>query len=662
MSFLLVAVGLLLISGTGALLCGRSARLAAACGCGGVVAGSAVGFAAALRVLLAATPPPSLRLDWAVPGGAFSIALDPLSSFFLLPTFALSALAAVYGGEYPMAHAGGRRSGSSWFFFNLLVASMVLVIVARNAVLFLMAWEIMSLASFFLVTFEDERPANREAGWTYLVAAHLGTACLVALFLLLGRSAGSLDFESFAVGSAGAGLLFLLALAGFGTKAGLVPLHVWLPEAHPAAPSHVSAVMSGVMLKVGLYGLLRTLSFLGPPAGWWGVTLVAIGLISGLLGALFALAQRDLKRLLAYSSVENVGIVAIGLGVGLVGTTAGSPPVAALGFCGALVHVVNHAAFKGLLFLGAGAVAHATGTRNVEQLGGLLRRMPRTAATFLVGAAAISALPPLNGFVGELLIYLAAFHGASTLEAAAAIPLLCAVAGLALIGGLAVACFTRAFGIVFCGEPRSAHVAGARDPGLAMQLPMLVLASACLLMALLSPAWVPRLGPVLGVFAGPSPGALAEQLTAASRPLLSVVIASVVLVAFVLLLGLLRASRGSARAAPRTLTWDCGYAEPTPRMQYTASSFAEPLISLFAPLLRARRALSAPRGIFPAEASLETSAPDVVRELLLAPLFAALQRGLWWFRGLQQGRVQVYVLYIVVTLLALLIWQLERLR
>jgi len=287
----------------------------------------------------------------------------------------------------------------------------LLVVVARNGVLFLMSWELMSLASFFLVTLEDEKESVRRAGWIYLIAMHLGTAFLLAMFLLLGQNAASLDFERLSTAAAPSGVFFLLAVIGFGTKAGFIPMHVWLPEAHPAAPSHVSAVMSGVMIKTGIYGLLRILTLLGPPAAWWGWTLVAIGIVSGILGVLYALAQHDLKRLLAYHSVENIGIIALGLGIGVLGISYSNPMMAALGFTGGLLHVVNHALFKSLLFLGAGSVLHATGTGELDRLGGLLKRMPVTGTTFLIGAVAISGLPPLNGFVSEFLIYLGVIAG-----------------------------------------------------------------------------------------------------------------------------------------------------------------------------------------------------------------------------------------------------------
>ena len=277
----------------------------------------------------------------------------------------------------------------------------------------------------------------------------------------------------------------MLALVGFGTKAGFIPLHVWLPEAHPAAPSHVSAVMSAVMIKTGIYGLVRVMMLLGAPQAWWGWVLCGIGLSSGVIGVLLALAQHDLKRLLAYHSVENIGIIALGLGVGTLGLCAGLPAVAVMGFAGALLHVLNHALFKGLLFLAAGNVVHSAHTREIDHLGGLLRRMPRTGAIFLIGAAAISGLPPLNGFISEFLIYLASFKGAVTLEGANSVPMLATIAGLALIGGLAAACFTKAFGIVFLGQPRSEHAEQAHEVGLAMVMPGVVLAAACILIGLL---------------------------------------------------------------------------------------------------------------------------------------------------------------------------------
>ena len=398
MIHLLVALCLLLLGGLLAVAAGRSRAWATRLGAGGTVAACVIGLWPALLAAVGA-PAERFALPTAMPLLHLELQLDALSGLFLLPIFALSAAAALYGAGYLAGGHAPRAPGLHWLFYNLLVVGMVVTVIAHDGLLFLLAWELMALASFLLVMTEGERPEVRRGGWLYLVATPLGSACLVAMFATAGQRAGSLSFAALATpGALAPGApLFILALIGFGTKAGFVPLHVWLPEAHPAAPSHVSALMSGVMIKTGIYGLLRFLTFLGAPPAWWGFTLLVIGLGSGLLGILFALAQHDLKRLLAYSSVENVGVLTMGLGLGLLGVTAGSPVVALLGVAGALLHLVNHALFKGLLFLGAGAVLHATGTRELERLGGLARRMPQTALAFAVGAAAIAGLPPLNG-------------------------------------------------------------------------------------------------------------------------------------------------------------------------------------------------------------------------------------------------------------------------
>jgi formate hydrogenlyase subunit 3/multisubunit Na+/H+ antiporter MnhD subunit len=528
-----------------------------------------------------------------------------------------------------------------------------------------MSWEVMSLASFFLVMLDDELESVRRAGWIYLVAMHLGTAFLVALFLLLGRNAGSLDFDRLAAAPDMRGLLFVLALVGFGTKAGFIPLHVWLPEAHPAAPSHVSAVMSGVMIKTGIYGLLRTLTLLGPPPAWCGWTLLGIGLASGVLGVLYALAQHDLKRLLAYHSVENIGIIALGLGVGFLGISSGNPLMAGLGLAGGLLHVVNHAVFKSLLFLGAGSVLHATGTGEIDRLGGLLKRMPVTGATFIIGAAAICGLPPLNGFVSEFLIYLAALAGLDAEARSTLWPLMgiLVVGGLALIGGLAAACFTKAVGIVFLGEPRSAEAAQAEEAGPAMRWPMIVLAGLCVTIGLTAPLWPWALRPaVAAMIPAGVPAVVRESMVAAVghavAPLAGVMLASYLVLGLIVVGTQLRRKLLSGRRVQRAGTWDCGYVAPTPRMQYTASSFAQPLLLLFRLFLRPHEEIHPPEGLFPTHAGLHTHTPDWFRKRLYEPLFAVEALIAAHIRRLQQGRIQIYVLYIALTILILLLWKL----
>ena len=661
MVLLLLSVAILAVSGFVALLGERSARIATGVGVGGAVISCAIGLIPSLGVLLGGETE-SLHLAWPVPYGSFFVEMDALSAFFVVVILAISVLAAIYGGEYLWAWRDKKSLGAPWFFFNLLVASMVMVVLARNGVLFLVAWEVMALSSFFLVMFEDERESVRDAGWTYLVATHLGTAFLLVMFVLIGREVGSLDFDQFeklsGIAPASASLLFLLAVIGFGTKAGFMPLHVWLPEAHPAAPSHVSAVMSGVMIKTGIYGLVRVLTFLGPPPLWWGWLLVGIGLSSGILGVLFALAQHDLKRLLAYHSVENIGIIALGLGVGLLGMNGGSPALVVLGFGGGLLHVANHGVFKSLLFLGAGAVLHGAGTREIDRLGGLLKRMPWTAFTFLVGAVAISGLPPLNGFVSEFLIYLGAFGGGISLNPGAAVPLFGLIAGLALIGGLAAACFTKAFGIVFLGQPRSEHIRHAHEAGWLMRIPMLLLAASCVLIGLFAPMALSILQPVVQQVSGLPANIVHENLASAAGPLRLVATIGAAFLVLVMILVLLRRILLANRKVEGSVTWGCGYDLPTVRMQYTASSFAQPLTDLFKPLLGTRKNVSAPRGYFPSDGALKTETPDLFSEKIYGPVFTCIGSGLSRLRWLQQGNVQLYVLYIALTLLALLVWKL----
>jgi hydrogenase-4 component B len=603
-----------------------------------------------------------LNVSWRLPFGKVVLGLDPLSAIFAIPIAAVVAIAALYGVQYVKQSPGGMSVGGNWFFFNILAAAMLCVLAARDGFLFLMCWELMSLASFFLVISDYGSDSTRRAGWIYLVAMHLGTACLLAMFLLLGRESGSLDFAGFSAGSSTAAL-FLLAVVGFGTKAGFIPLHVWLPEAHPAAPSHVSAVMSGVMIKTGIYGLLRALTFFGEMPAWWGWTLLGIGAASGVLGVLLALAQHDLKRLLAYHSVENIGIIAMGLGVGMLGVSYEMPAMAVLGFLGALLHVINHALFKSLLFLGAGAVQHGAGTRDMDRLGGLLKRMPTTGGTFLVGSCAICGLPPLNGFVSELLIYLAVLGGIADANRSSGMTwvVLCVlvVGGLALIGGLATACFTKAFGSVFLGEPRTEGAKNAHEAGPLMRAAMLLLAGACVFVALSAPLWPRVLQSCVASIVPKTIQDLPEIIGAAAvYPLSVLCYTSWGLIGIAGILAVARKMLLRNRKTSQSPTWDCGYVSPAPRMQYTASSFAGPLVLLFRKFLRTKNQIHEPQGLFPKQASFHSETPDIFRDYIYLPAITGIAWTASKLRRLQHGRMQLYVLYIALTVLILLIWKL----
>ena len=657
MSLLLTALSIMIIGGLLALAVCRNGKLSTLLGVGSTVIGCLIGLIPVLQTIYYGETV-ILRRAWEIPFGSFYLKLDPLAAFFLLPILFLSGLAAIYGRAYMMAYRKKKPLGLSWLFFNLLIASMAFVCLANNAILFLISWEVMALSSFFLVAFEYEKEEVRKSSWIYLVASYLGTACLLPMFLILGSQAGSLDFEGFAksLSSGAANICFILALIGFGTKAGIMPFHVWLPVAHPAAPSPVSAIMSGVMIKTGIYALVRTLTFLGTPPLEWGYLVLVIGIISGVLGVLFALAQHDLKRLLAYHSVENIGIIMIGIGVGMIGWSSGMPAVSALGFAGGLLHVVNHALFKGLLFLGAGSVFHSTHNLEIDQLGGLIKKMPYTGMSFLIGAVAISGLPPLNGFVSEFVIYMASFRGALSMNPSSALVLIGAIAGLALIGGLAAACFTKAFGIVFLGEARSKDAENAHESSSWMTIPMMILAVACILIGVLGMAVIQVISPVVGVVLG---NTYLGEIRIAANYLSYVTAGSIVFIIFLLAIAGLRSLLLSKRTVGKAGTWDCGYAAPTARMQYTASSFAQPITDLFQLFLRTKKHLTMPDSYFPAAGNFETHTADVSREGIYNPIFKAITRFFQRVRVVQEGRIHIYMLYVVVTLLILLFWNMR---
>lgn len=659
MDVLLVGIALQMLLGTAALICRDSPRLATFLGAGGAVAGCLLGLDPTWRVLRSGKPE-SLWLLWDAAHGDFSVELDPLSAFFLLPVLGLSALAAVYGGNYLLSYRDERSLGNPWFFFNLFVAGMVMVLVARTAFLFLVAWEVMSVTAYCLVTFEDDKPEVRKAGWVYLVAAHIGVAFLFLAFMLLGRHAGRLDFAAFrampGLEAASAGLIFLTALVGFGAKAGFVPFHVWLPEAHPAAPSHVSALMSGVMIKMGIYGILRILTFLGQPAPWWGLTLGGLGLVTGLVGISLALQQRDVKRVLAYSSIENMGLIGLALGIGLWGSASGLPLVAALGMTAGLLHVWNHALMKGLMFFTAGSVLHGTHTRDMEKLGGLMHRMPGTASAMIVGAVAIAALPPLNGFVSEWLMYLGLLKCGFAAIGSWSLPAYFAVSLLALIGSLAAIAFVRLTGIVLLGSPRSEAARHAHESSPWMLGPMLVLVFLCLAVAMVPQTvtgWMTgALDQILVRESGDAPIELESE---APLSIVGYVNAAALIAIGVGMLGLKAWSRRCGQAEGPT--WGCGYVRPTARMQYTGRSFAEMMAEHLLPrFLRPHPTRQAPYGLFPAPGEFSSECTDPVSDKVYEPFFRKWADRFSRLRVLQQGKLHLYLVYILLTVVLAFAW------
>ncbi len=651
---LLAALLLYPITGIAGLLAKRKSNWGRWLFPAGAIGAAVLGMVPVCRVLATGVPI-DLQLPWTLPVGSFHLGLDPLSAWFAIPVLLVSALSALYGTGYMRSSEGRSGIGLHRLCFQLLAGGMLLVLLARDGFLFLMAWEIMSMAAFFLVVFDHEEDSVRKAGWIYLAATHLGTAFLFALFILMAVTTGSTDLSPAQFAAAPfAGIAFILAIIGFGSKAGFFGLHVWLPEAHPAAPSHVSGLMSGVMIKTGIYGILRILMLYTDWQAWWGWLLLGIGIVSGLGGVLFALLQHDLKRILAYHSVENIGIIALGMGVGVLGSTEQLPLVALLGFSGALLHVLNHALFKTALFMGAGSVVHACGTRQIEQMGGLAKKMPFTAALSTVAAIAICGLPPLNGFASEFLIYSAAGQG--LLHGETLTPLLFAVlsiVALAAIGGLACFCFAKVIGIVFLGEPRSTQAAQAHEVEPIMISPLFLIVAACIGLGLFSFLLVPILGNIAATL---TPGRISEPSFTLIPYLVPI---GVVGIGLWLLLGatvLLRRRFLRGKIKSSAPTWDCGYSQPSARMQYTGSSFVQPLQSTFEPLLKTTIEGQPPQGIFPEPTELETETPDPVMARGYEPLFRRAADLFGRFRAIQNGRVQLYVAYIAVVLLAVLLW------
>lgn len=651
---ILISTSIFFLGAIGSLITLNRAGTSTAIGTGGAVLASMVGLIPA-TVILFTRNVLQLTLPWSIPGGSFSIGLDQLSALFLVPLFIITLTCALFGSEYLPLKA--KNSGLSWFAFNILALSMMLVVLSRNGILFIMSWEVMSLSSLALVIHDHEDQKVQKAGWIYFVATHAGTAFLFPFFFLLAKWGGSFEFSSIVVHGikgGGATLLFVFAVIGFGCKAGFMPFHVWLPEAHPAAPSHVSALMSGVMIKMGIYGLLRTLTLIESPHLSWGISLTVIGLISGCSGILLALSQRDLKRLLAYSSVENIGIIASGIGIGLIGVSCNIPFVAAAGFAGALLHIVNHSFFKGLLFLGAGAVAHATGTRDIEKLGGLLKRMPVAGFSFLIGSVAICGLPPLNGFISEFLIYTAGLTGIAFGPKVLEVSGLIVIASLALIGGLAVACFTKSFGVVFLGEPRTSYEQMHFNFGIRMKLPLIILSAACVIVSAGFVFALPLMSAPVSQLTGINLAGISSELKHAKLYLSGILLITALLVSVISTVLLIRNFMFKKREQATTCTWDCGYSAPSARMQYTASSFVQPLINFFSTLLRPQIKRYPPEGYFPQKENFKSEVNDIYMEMLFVPVFKGITKTFSRLRWLQGGKVHVYVGYIALTIVAAL--------
>lgn len=588
--------------------------------------------------------------------GTVNFIIDPLSAFFIIVITIMGLMSVIYSNGYLKPYSASQNMNSHLVFLPLLIASMLAVVTCQNALMFLVCWEIMSLSSFFLVIFESEKKEVLKAGIKYLVFMHISVLFIILAFAILSIKSGSFDFEAFKVvlqNNVGlANLIFALSFVGFGTKAGFVPFHNWLPDAHPAAPSHVSAIMSGVMIKTGIYGIIRILFLIGTPSKAISYSVLIISVISALYGVLYAITQHDLKRLLAYHSIENIGIIGIGLGVGMLGLAYNNSVVALVGLGGGILHILNHSIFKELLFLSAGSVYIKTHTRNVEILGGLIKSMPATAILFLIGSVAISGLPPFNGFISEFLIYYGMFKGLAINSFFAVITILFAISALALVGTMAILCFTKAFSIIFLGMPRSEQAEKVtEDTERSMILPMSFLALLTLLIGLYPQYVFNVIQKVVSSVAPQIDICLACEPMELMQTIALFAAGFVVFLIFMLVLKL-KLSKGKIALHE---TWGCGYNRGNCHMQYTASSYASPFLSMLKPLFKKVFDIEKPKKLFPSSAHFSLHIEDIEEAYVLNPLLKTDEWFLSKFETLQSGNIQSYIKYGLIFLVIVMI-------
>ena len=595
----------------------------------------------------------------------FGVSIDKLSAFFIMVISITSLAVSIYSIGYMTEYFGKKDIGYLGFLFNIFILSMILVVSASNTVMFIIVWELMSIISYFLVIYEHEKPETRKAGLIYIIMTHVGTGFIILSFLIMASASGSFDFGSFQgiggqLSPALKDMAFLFALIGFGTKAGIVPLHIWLPYAHPAAPSNVSALMSGVMIKTAIYMMVRVFfEFLGADVLWWGVLLLIVACISSLLGVMYALMEHDIKRLLAYHSVENIGIILIGLSVSIIFMSSGQPELAAFGLIAGLYHLINHAMFKSLLFMGAGSIIFSTYTRDIESLGGLLKKMPWTAFFFLIGSISISALPPFNGFVSEWLTFHAQLLSTNLSNNLVTILVLGSGAALALTSALAAACFVKAFGISFLALPRTAHAENAKEVPNTMLAGMGILSFMCILLGISAYYVVGILDSVSAPIVGTGiASTITSGLTIGTIPSFAGSISTTWIALLLLLFMPLPIILFRSGSTSKYETWGCGQPRSTARNEYTATAFSKPIRKWLGNIYRPHREIHttyANSHFFKTSFKFESHIEEVFEQYLYEPfieLTLAISRS---FRVIQTGSIHAYLAYIFAVLVILLI-------
>lgn len=591
---------------------------------------------------------------------SFILTVDRLSAFFIIVINITVFIGFLYARGYLESYNGSKnalRFSIHYFSYIWLYLSMLMVVTFRDGLSFLIVWEIMALSSFFLVIFDAEDRTILKTGISYLIQMHIGMFFILIAFLLVEKATGQMGFDALGTYFSNHSNvpLFVLFFIGFGIKAGFIPLHTWLPEAHPAAPSHVSGVMSGVMIKMGIYGILRVLVSVQSDLLLIGIILLIISLISGVMGVMMAIVQHDLKRLLAYHSIENIGIIGIGIGMGMIGLATGNMALAMLGLAGGLLHVLNHSLFKSLLFFNAGSVYKATHTRNIENLGGLMKKMPYTAFLFLIGSLAICGLPPFNGFISEYLIYMGMFKSLTAANLYQSMLILGTIVGLSLIGGLAVFCFTKAFGIAFLGEPRSEHASGAREVGKNMIFPQYITVVFIMLIGLGSGLVVKPVFSIVAQTFGLSDAALTTGPFITNFSQISILAGIFIITVTVLLV--YRHFHLKGRQVDTGPTWGCGYTAGTSRQQYTATSYAYNYNHIAKPLLQGKKIMEDIREdeIFPKKRTFISHNDDIFKKLLIDKPAGWLSGLLKKIAVMQTGQIQHYILYAFVFILLVLL-------
>lgn len=600
---------------------------------------------------------------------SYGFFVDKLSAFFIL-TISITAFAvSIYSMGYVTEYFGKKNIGYLGFLYNTFILSMVLVVSANNAVMFLVVWELMSIISYLLVMYEHEKKDTRKAGFIYIAMTHIGTGFIILSFLVLASSTGSFNFESFREAASTMpphlkDMAFLFALIGFGTKAGIVPLHIWLPYAHPAAPSNVSALMSGVMIKTAIFMLIRVFfDFLGASVAWWGILLLIIASISALLGVMYALMEHDMKRLLAYHSVENIGIILIGVGVSMIFMASGHPDLAAFGLIAGLYHTINHAVFKSLLFMGAGSLVYSTHTRNIEEYGGLIKKMPWTALFFLIGAISISALPPFNGFVSEWLTFQAQLLSIDLSDNITKIVVLFSGAGLALTGALAAACFVKAFGISFLALPRSSHAEHSREVPVPMLIGMFILSLMCIILGVMPFYFIRIIDSISAQLVGVSIisrinfdfsiATLSSFPATISTPWIALLVFVILPLPIIMYLLL------SRTRMQKYETWGCGQPVSTGRNEYTATAFSKPIRMWMGGIFRPHREIQTTYSdspFFKEKVIFESEIEPIFERYLYNPVVWIVMTVSRIMRIIQAGYIQTYLLYILITLVIALIY------